>query len=67
MQRIPRSKARNIGVSNFSISHLEALSHDEFCNVVPVVNQVEVCIDLFLASHKSDLIRCILIGLLRDF
>lgn len=47
MQRIPCSKARNIGVSNFGIRHLEALSYDKLCNVVPAVNQVEVCIDDF--------------------
>jgi glycerol 2-dehydrogenase (NADP+) len=42
MQKIPQSKARNIGVSNFGIKHLESLLSDQHCDVAPVVNQIEV-------------------------
>lgn len=35
-------KAKNIGVSNFQIRHLEKLLSDPSCKVVPAVNQLEV-------------------------
>ncbi|KAF9890514.1 hypothetical protein FE257_005919 [Aspergillus nanangensis] len=35
-------KVRNIGVSNFQISHLERLLNDPSCAVVPAVNQLEL-------------------------
>ncbi|KAL4899937.1 hypothetical protein BDW74DRAFT_106223 [Aspergillus multicolor] len=35
-------KVRNIGVSNFQISHLERLLNDPTCKVVPAVNQIEL-------------------------
>lgn len=40
-------KVRNIGVSNFQITHLEKLLNDPSCTVVPAVNQIEVCRSLF--------------------
>ncbi|OJI96461.1 hypothetical protein ASPVEDRAFT_35858 [Aspergillus versicolor CBS 583.65] len=47
MQRLPRSEARNIGVSNFGITHLTRLlafaGIDQSCTaVVPAVNQIEL-------------------------
>lgn len=43
MQKVLQSgKARNIGVSNFGITHLETLLKDPSCTVVPAVNQIEV-------------------------
>ncbi|KAJ5817098.1 hypothetical protein N7447_009331 [Penicillium robsamsonii] len=42
LQKIPRSQVRNIGVSNFGISHLETLLVDPSCHVIPAVNQVEL-------------------------
>ena len=33
MQKIPKSKARNIGVSNFGIKNLEILLNDPSCKV----------------------------------
>ncbi|KAL7892886.1 NADP-dependent oxidoreductase domain-containing protein [Trichoderma sp. SZMC 28014] len=39
MTNLPKSKVRSIGVSNFTIEHLEAISDDS--GVVPAVNQVE--------------------------
>ncbi|RDW92737.1 uncharacterized protein DSM5745_00059 [Aspergillus mulundensis] len=35
-------KVRNIGVSNFQISHLERLLNDPSCKVIPAVNQIEL-------------------------
>ncbi|KAL4886043.1 NADP-dependent oxidoreductase domain-containing protein [Aspergillus karnatakaensis] len=35
-------KVRNIGVSNFQISHLETLLSDPSCTVIPAVNQIEL-------------------------
>ncbi|CAI7622173.1 unnamed protein product [Penicillium pancosmium] len=35
-------KVKTIGVSNFSISHLERLLDDPSCTVVPAVNQIEL-------------------------
>jgi len=42
MQKIPTSKARNIGVSNFGIKNLEILLNDSTCKKVPAVNQIEL-------------------------
>ncbi|RDA94528.1 hypothetical protein CP533_2763 [Ophiocordyceps camponoti-saundersi (nom. inval.)] len=39
MTKLPKSKVRAIGVSNFTIEHLEAIIKDS--NVVPAVNQIE--------------------------
>ena len=33
MQTIPKSKARNIGISNFGIKNLEILLNDPSCKV----------------------------------
>ncbi|KAL2756508.1 hypothetical protein ACRALDRAFT_2028025 [Sodiomyces alcalophilus JCM 7366] len=35
-------KVRNIGVSNFGITHLERLLNDPSCKIVPAVNQIEL-------------------------
>lgn len=43
MQDLLKSgKAKNIGVSNFQIRHLERLLKDPSCKVVPAVNQIEL-------------------------
>ncbi|KAG9241088.1 NADP-dependent oxidoreductase domain-containing protein [Calycina marina] len=42
MQKIPKSKVRNIGVSNFGTQHLKRLLADPSCKVVPAVNQIEL-------------------------
>ncbi|KID63028.1 Glycerol 2-dehydrogenase [Metarhizium brunneum] len=43
MQRLATTgRARNIGVSNFGIAHLEKLLADESCKIVPAVNQIEL-------------------------
>lgn len=42
MQLLPREKARNIGVSNFSINNLKQLMASPNFKVLPAVNQVEV-------------------------
>ena len=42
MQLLPREKARNIGVSNFSINNLKQLMASPNFKVIPAVNQVEV-------------------------
>lgn len=39
MTKLPKSKARTVGVSNFTIPHLEQIIKDT--GVVPAVNQVE--------------------------
>lgn len=39
MTKLPKSKARTVGVSNFSIEHLETVINDS--GVVPAVNQIE--------------------------
>ncbi|KAL6851372.1 mitochondrial glycerol dehydrogenase Gld1 [Amphichorda felina] len=39
MTQLPKSKARSIGVSNFTIEHLETVINDT--GVVPAVNQIE--------------------------
>ncbi|RDA82688.1 hypothetical protein CP532_6342 [Ophiocordyceps camponoti-leonardi (nom. inval.)] len=39
MTQLPKSKVRAVGVSNFTIEHLEAIIKDS--NVVPAVNQIE--------------------------
>ncbi|KAJ4403535.1 mitochondrial glycerol dehydrogenase Gld1 [Gnomoniopsis sp. IMI 355080] len=39
MIALPKSKARNVGVSNFTVEHLEAII--EATGVVPAVNQIE--------------------------
>jgi len=40
MEKLDRSKARAIGVSNFQIRHLERLLSE--CTIVPAVNQIEL-------------------------
>ncbi|KAI0894315.1 Aldo/keto reductase [Annulohypoxylon nitens] len=43
MQKVLKSgKARNIGISNFGITHLERLLNDPSCKVIPAVNQIEL-------------------------
>ncbi|KAL4936575.1 hypothetical protein BDV06DRAFT_227753 [Aspergillus oleicola] len=43
MQKLLETKkVKNIGVSNFQISHLERLLSDPSCKVVPAVNQIEL-------------------------
>ncbi|KAG9232063.1 NADP-dependent oxidoreductase domain-containing protein [Amylocarpus encephaloides] len=42
MQKIPKSKARNLGVSNFGIKNLEILLNDPTCKTVPAANQIEL-------------------------
>ena len=54
MQKIPSSKAKSIGVSNFAIKNLEKLLNDPSCKTVPAVNQVEVSASkLFVVIQKS--------------
>jgi len=43
MQKLPASgRVKNIGVSNFQISHLEKLLSDPATTIVPAVNQIEL-------------------------
>lgn len=43
MQKIPASgRAKNIGVSNFGITHLEKLFKDAAFKITPAVNQIEL-------------------------
>lgn len=42
MQLLPKDKARNIGVSNFSINNLKDLMASPNFKVVPAVNQIEL-------------------------
>lgn len=42
MQKIPKEKARNLGISNFGIKNLEKLLGDESCKTTPAVNQIEL-------------------------
>ena len=43
MQKVLETgQAKNIGVSNFGITHLETLLSDPSCKIVPAVNQIEV-------------------------
>ncbi|KAL2865281.1 NADP-dependent oxidoreductase domain-containing protein [Aspergillus lucknowensis] len=42
MQKLPTTKVRNIGVSNFGVSHLTRLLSHPCCEIVPAVNQVEL-------------------------
>ncbi|PHH92001.1 hypothetical protein CDD83_9369 [Cordyceps sp. RAO-2017] len=39
MTQLPKSKVRSVGVSNFTVEHLEAITKDS--GVVPAVNQIE--------------------------
>ncbi|KAL2833818.1 NADP-dependent oxidoreductase domain-containing protein [Aspergillus cavernicola] len=41
LEKLSRNKVRNIGVSNFGISHLEMMRH-ACCDIVPAVNQIEL-------------------------
>ncbi len=42
MQKLPKDKVRNIGVSNFSIKNLKHLLSQPSCKTVPSVNQIEL-------------------------
>ena len=42
MQKLPKDKVRNIGVSNFGIKNLKHLLSQSSCKTVPAVNQVEL-------------------------
>ena len=42
MQKIPKEKVRNIGISNFGIKNLEHLLSQPSCKMVPSVNQIEL-------------------------
>ena len=42
MQKIPKSKAHNIGVSNFGIRNLQTLLDSFTCQTTPAVNQIEL-------------------------
>ncbi|KAL4906349.1 hypothetical protein BDW74DRAFT_167427 [Aspergillus multicolor] len=42
MQSLSTTKVRNIGVSNFGISHLQTLLNEPSCTTIPAVNQVEL-------------------------
>ncbi|KAL4747280.1 hypothetical protein BDW72DRAFT_183123 [Aspergillus terricola var. indicus] len=42
MQKLPATNVRNIGVSNFGITHLKRLLSHPSCKIVPAVNQVEL-------------------------
>ena len=42
MQKLPKDKARNIGVSNFGIKNLKHLLSHHSCKTVPAVNQIEL-------------------------
>jgi len=42
MQKIPKSMARNIGVSNFGNRNLRRLLNSSTCKTVPAVNQIEI-------------------------
>lgn len=50
MQKISSSKAKAIGVSNFSIKNLTKLLEDPITKVVPAANQVEL--HPYLPQHK---------------
>ena len=41
---------RDIGVSNFTVNHLTKLLKDPKVTIVPAVNQVYMCISLYLLS-----------------
>ncbi|KAL4911358.1 hypothetical protein BDW74DRAFT_164879 [Aspergillus multicolor] len=42
MQKLPMSRVRNIGLSNFGISHLKRLLSHPSCRTIPAVNQIEL-------------------------
>jgi len=42
MQKIPKSMAHNIGISNFGIRNLERLLNSSSCKTIPAVNQIEL-------------------------
>ncbi|KAK9464162.1 NADP-dependent oxidoreductase domain-containing protein [Lipomyces oligophaga] len=50
MQKLPKEKARAIGISNFSTVNLNILLESSICKVIPAVNQVEL--HPYLPQHK---------------
>ncbi|MCJ1249592.1 hypothetical protein MMC30_006818 [Trapelia coarctata] len=42
MEKIPKSKAHNIGVANFGKRNLKRLLNSSSCQIIPAVNQIEL-------------------------
>lgn len=42
MQKLPKDRVHNIGISNFGIKNLKKLLADPTCKTVPAVNQIEL-------------------------